>query len=200
MKPKTPIEKIYETALVVFAEYGYSRSTMEDIAKRLNMTKGNIYRYAKSKRDLYEKTAEYALKRWQNRVRQEIGKLSDPKEMFYVMCFSAVEYLVKDSALRKLLANDPEIFPMFPESDPFAAINRDSVALIRSILELGVKQGAFRKIDVNRVSEAVFMIYKAFVVRLYIHDADEKIFELFKDTVDIFANGLFRRGIETDPI
>jgi hypothetical protein len=39
------------------------------------------------------------------------------------MCRKAVDYLAQDDDLRRLLVRDPDIFPMFPQNDPFADVN-----------------------------------------------------------------------------
>jgi AcrR family transcriptional regulator len=57
--------RILESANKVFAEKGYHEATMDDIAKRLGVSKGAIYLYFPSKEDLFEamcKTAPQAFK------------------------------------------------------------------------------------------------------------------------------------------
>jgi len=57
--------RILEAANKVFAERGYHEATMDDIAKRLGVSKGAIYLYFSSKEDLFEamcKTAPHAFK------------------------------------------------------------------------------------------------------------------------------------------
>src|SRR6266566_4115284 len=57
--------RILDAANRVFAERGYHEATMEDIAKRLGVSKGAIYLYFSSKEDLFEamvKTAPQAFK------------------------------------------------------------------------------------------------------------------------------------------
>jgi len=61
MRKKAPSNDIYNAALKIFAEFGYKKATMEDIAKELNMTKCNLYLYAENKMDLYENTVRSAL-------------------------------------------------------------------------------------------------------------------------------------------
>jgi len=191
MKPREDIETIYQVALSAFAEFGYQKTTMEDIAGKLNMTKGNLYLYVKNKKDLYHKTVSHALMQWQSKVLEAVDKQTDVKKKFSVMCFKAVEYLSEDIQLRQVLIRDPEIFPMFPTKDPFYDINRNSVELIKTILKQGITEKNFRNIDPDRVSEVVFMVYKMFIIRMYIKTEDKLIHEMFKDTVDLFAYGLF---------
>jgi AcrR family transcriptional regulator len=191
MKPRKKIETIYQTALEVFAQFGFSKTTMEDIAGRLSMTKGNLYLYATNKRDLYHKTAAFALLKWQARVAEAVVNEADVKQKFLTMCFKAAEYLAKDAHLRSLLIRDPEIFPMFPAKDPFEGINRNSIELIKFILRQGMTEGAFRHFDIERISEAIFMIYKMFIIRMYIKTDDRVFHEMFEDTVDLCTRGLF---------
>ena len=193
MKPRENIEILYDAALSAFAEFGYLKTTMDGVAGRLNMTKGNLYLYVKNKKDLYQKTVAHALSKWQAKVLDAVSRETDARRKFKVMCFKAAEYLAEDPALRQVLVRDPEIFPMFPKKDPFDAINRDSVALIHAILKQGIAENLFRLIDTDRVSEVIFMVYKMFIIRMYIQTDDPRIHDMFEDTVDLIAHGLFEK-------
>ena len=61
-------DEIFHAALVAFARFGYQKTTMEDVAGALGMTKGNLYFYVSGKRDLYEKTVSSALQQWREAV------------------------------------------------------------------------------------------------------------------------------------
>jgi len=191
MKHREDIETIYRTALIVFAEFGFQKTTMADVAGRLGMTKGNLYLYVRDKKDLYRKTVSHALTAWQLKVLEAVEGESDVRQKFSRMCFKAVETLSEDLSLRQVLVRDPEIFPMFPDKDPFYEINRNSVDLIKRILKQGIAENVFRPVDPDRVSEVVFMIYKMFIIRMYIKTEDQLIHKMFEDTVDLFAHGLF---------
>lgn len=52
-------EKIIQAAIESFSQTGYDRTKMEDIAKRLGLSKGTIYLYFKSKEDLFLAICEY---------------------------------------------------------------------------------------------------------------------------------------------
>jgi len=191
MKPKEDIATIYEAALGVFAEYGFKKATLEDIAAELGMTKGNLYRYARSKQDLYRHTVRHALQRWQGRVREAIAAETDVVRQFHVMCRKAVAYLSQDDALRRLLVRDPDIFPMFPVDDPYWDINANSVAMIRAILERGIAEKRFREVDLGTVPEVVFSVYKMFIIRMYIKSQDRAQEQMFTQTVELITRGLF---------
>jgi AcrR family transcriptional regulator len=191
MRPKEKMETVYAVSLKVFAEYGFKKTTVEDIAAQLGMTKGNLYLYAANKQELYRETVAYALLRWQGLVRQRVEQEVDAKNKFLVMCHKAVEYLSRDNDLRRVLVRDPDIFPMFPENDPFQEINRGSQAMIRNILEQGIREGQFRRVDTDRAAEVFFSIYKMFIIRAYIKAEDQQIQQMFQDTVELLTQGLF---------
>jgi AcrR family transcriptional regulator len=52
-------EKIIQAAIESFSQTGFDRTKMEDIAKRLGLSKGTIYLYFKSKEDLFVAICEH---------------------------------------------------------------------------------------------------------------------------------------------
>lgn len=191
MRKKENIETIYTAALKTFALFGYKKTTVEDIAKTMNMTKGNLYLYVKNKKDLYRETVAWALQKWQLRVATAIDQESNVKRRFEVMCFKAVEYLSNDKYFRQVLIHDPDIFPMFPGKDLFEEINRNSILMIQNILDQGIKEKVFREVNTGRVSEIIFLIYKVFIIRTYIKNETDFMQQLFAETVELVTHGLY---------
>ena len=52
--------KILETAQRLFIKRGYENTSLKQIAEKSNISKSNIYRYYRSKEDIYEKLASSA--------------------------------------------------------------------------------------------------------------------------------------------
>ena len=191
MKKKENPEVIYTAALEVFARFGFKKTTMEEIARQLDMTKGNLYLYAKNKQSLYRDTAAWALRRWQAKVAAAVAQQKNPTDKFHTLCRKAIDYLSRDRALHELLINDPDIFPMFPDNDPFERVNADSVALIENILVQGIRENKFRSVDVEKVSRVIFMIYKLFIIQIYIKGKETYVREMLSETVSLMTQGLF---------
>ncbi len=55
-------DKIIQAAIASFAQTGFHRTKMEDIAKRLGLSKGTIYLYFSSKEDLFLAICDYYLR------------------------------------------------------------------------------------------------------------------------------------------
>ncbi|HDP25518.1 MAG TPA: TetR/AcrR family transcriptional regulator [Deltaproteobacteria bacterium] len=187
------LTRIYETALKMFAQYGYKRTRVEDIAHDLGMTKGNLYLYVKDKRDLYEKVVSHGLLHWQNQVFESISKKEDVVDQFVTLCQKSFSYLEKDVPLRTVLMNDPSIFPLSRKEDHFSEINRFSMDMLRSLLRKGIREGKFRDVDVNRVTDLLFSIYVMFIIRTYIQSEGRSIKKMFEQMIDIVLNGLLKK-------
>ncbi len=191
MKKKEDIEKIYAAALAAFSRHGFKKTTLEDVAAEIGMAASNLYLYTRGKKELYRETVTFALLRWQSRVLRDIEAAGSVEERFITMCRSAVLYLEKDDALRRLLILDPDIFPMFAEKDPYEHVNQASVALLKDLLREGIAAGRFRGVDPDTAAEAIFSIYKMLIIRAYIKMEKTAGLTLFEQTLDLVTSGLF---------
>jgi AcrR family transcriptional regulator len=194
LRPKLDITAIYEAALEAFARYGYNKTTLEDIAGSLGMTKGSLYTYVENKLDLYRQTVSYAFRRWQALVGEAVRKEATPDKQLTVLCESAIGYLKKDERFREILKRDPEIFPMFPSDDPYQAINNRSLEMIADILRRGIDEGIFNPVDANKTAEILFSIYKMFIIQAYVKTDEEYIPRMLQETLDLLTRGIHRRG------
>jgi len=190
MRNKLDEQIILDAALKVFSRYGYKKSTLEDIASELGMTNTAMYAYAASKRDLYERTVGYVMKRWQSGVEQAVSAKATAQEKMTVLCESALFYLAQDVDFCALLRSDPQIFPMFPTVDPYEEINRDSVRLIERVLVFGQETGEFRALDAPAVSEVLFSIYKNFIIHTYINSEEDYTSRYLPITMELILNGI----------
>ena len=190
MRNKLDEHLILDAALKVFSRFGYKKSTLEDIASELNMTNTAMYAYAASKRDLYERTVAYVMKRWQAGVQQAVERKRTAREKMSALCESALYYLAQDVEFCALLRSDPSIFPMFPTVDPYEEINRDSVRMIEHVLLFGQETGEFRAADASAVSEVLFSIYKNFIIHTYINSEEDYTSRYLPITMDLILNGI----------
>lgn len=190
MRNKLDEQVILEAALKVFSRYGYKKSTLEDIANELSMTNTAMYAYVASKRELYERTVAYVMKRWQGGVQQAVAERTTAQEKMAALCESALYYLAQDGEFCALLKNDPSIFPMFPTVDPYEEINRDSVHMIERILLFGQETGEFRLVDAPAVSEVLFSIYKNFIIHTYINSEEDYTSRYLPITMELILSGI----------
>lgn len=191
MRKKIEMDQIYQAALSNFARYGFKKTTLDDIAQTLGVTKSNLYLYTSNKHALYKEAVAYALRLWQNRVRQAIDPLNDPQEKLITLCHKAFEYLEEDNVFCEILRKDPEIFPFSSEDDPYREINMDSIGMLKSIIQDGKNQNVFRNVDVENTALVFFSIYKMFIIQTYIKNENPNVSQVFDQTVNLLTTGLF---------
>jgi AcrR family transcriptional regulator len=71
------LELLYAASLRLFARFGFARTRVEDVARELGMTKGNLYFYVRSKEELYFRTVDWALGAWCAEIEASIFGAAD---------------------------------------------------------------------------------------------------------------------------
>ncbi len=108
-------ELILKTAEIIFEKYGYSKTSMDDIANEAYIGKGTIYYYFKSKEDIFlELVIKY------HRMIKEITE----KEMENCNCFDEKFKLMIELPMRYAV----EKYPMY-----FEALQTPSKSLLKKI-------------------------------------------------------------------
>ena len=184
--------EILNAALKLFALYGYKKTTVEDVAEKVGMTKSNLYFYVKNKRDLYEKTVSRALERWRDSVARAIGETDDVVEKFSVMAKESFTYLAGEEDLRAICMKDPNIFTLTPREDRFYEINFGAMQLIKSILVQGIEEGRFYPVDVDHTTELFFSIYIMFLIKTYVKSEGISSVRMYDEGLKIIFRGLCR--------
>jgi AcrR family transcriptional regulator len=193
MRKRIDDETVLQAALKCFAAYGYKKTTLEDIAGELNLGNSSVYAYTPGKRALYEDTVRFVMLRWQAKVKAAVEAQPSAAGKFRALCETALLYLAEDTAICALLRNDPAIFPMFPEADPYEEINAESVAMIARILSEGQQNGEFRKLDAAVVSDVLFSLYKGFIIRAYVEHEERFVESHLGQTLDLLLNGILKK-------
>jgi AcrR family transcriptional regulator len=107
--------RILDAANRVFAEKGYHEATMDDIAKRLGVSKGAIYLYFSSKEDLFEVMCKTAPQAFKGILYSSFGDESNPVQ-------SATQFFDK---MLKLSASNPGLsFEILSEASRNPSLKR----------------------------------------------------------------------------
>jgi AcrR family transcriptional regulator len=184
------LNQILNTAVKVFAYYGYRQATMEQIAGELGMTKGNLYFYCANKEDLYNKAVAHALLKWQARVQEAVDAEADTVQKLITLAIKSNEYLSEDNDLRTIIINDPQIQSITPAEDRYPNIGIASYSILKQILEQGMAEKRFKEMDVEHVAGFLYSIHCMFVVKTYIKSEGQSAQELYRAGIEVILNGL----------
>ena len=99
-------QEIIEAAQKVFAEYGYKKVTMDDVASELNITRSALYYYYKSKEDLFVAVGEYDFREYESDLKKAMAYAGTTEERFRVFCRNFLPMRKKFRDLYKLGYDD----------------------------------------------------------------------------------------------
>ena len=59
------------------------------------------------------------------------------------------------------------------------------------MLQKGIASEEFRNIDPETATQLLWLIYKTFIIRIYVKDSGKEMQEIWNVFVDLITNGLF---------
>lgn len=189
-KKKIKSKEICKQALKLFAHFGFRKTTLEDVASALGMTKSNIYFYFKNKQELYEASVKLALEEWRDWVKAQIKTASNPVEKFKTVSLASFNYLNTHPELRSILHSDPSIFTLTPQEDRFSGVNLLAKDILRSILKEGQEKGIFYRFPLEPMTEFIFSTYIMFLIRVYVKAEGQELFTVYEQAVELAIRGL----------
>lgn len=208
MKKTTPfiksrqfkLEKIYDVSLSVFARFGFKKATVEDIAGELGMTKGNIYLYAQSKRDLYEKSILHVIRKYQNFMVDAFQREKDVVKKIVSMAQAGFAFISDHQDFRSLLASDPDL--LRPAEEVFSSQNiveySDALDFSKKMLTEGLKQGIaekrFRNFDADYIADLLSQIYMMFIREDFAISEETSTLKKTEEIVSLILYGIVNDG------
>ncbi|MCP3927304.1 MAG: TetR/AcrR family transcriptional regulator [Desulfobacterales bacterium] len=160
---------IMEAANRLFREKGFSGTTMEDIARDVELSTSTIYLYFKNKEELYASLNLKVLKNLLEKIEEvDIEDVLPPEE--------------KVLALKKLLYSFYEYDPMllldvfnFQTSELIRELSpqivlelkqfaRNAVHSIAKIFEFGIKDGVYKPVNTVALADVIWSMFSGLVI------------------------------------
>lgn len=145
--PKERKEEIIAAALYLFSQKGYEHTTIQDIAKYLNISQGLCYRYFKSKSELFIATAEFYAQQVMIQIKKPFPHDMKAIDKFNIIIKRLFEYIIKHGEFE---ANS-EVSAL--RSDRLDSIAKQIIEVIIPIIEQGNKEGVFACKEIERTTK-----------------------------------------------
>ncbi len=149
------IEKILTAAAALFGERGYDAVSLEDVAERLDVTKGSLYYYFASKDELGTAAIETLGNNWTARLEQlPTARHGAPRDRLRALIREHITIAVREypAALRLFLV--PREWPAAQQAR-IKALRRQHDALFRAVIDEGVSTGVFTVTTVDTVLQCM---------------------------------------------
>ena len=151
-------EQILDAALVVIIQKGYENSRMDDIVASSNMSKGAIYWYYKSKKEVYLSLVNH----WVHNYSAVLNHIVDTDRSASDQLRSLFQYFIvqyeKDPVVFKALLEFWSMAGRDPEfNDKLQKVYSEFVNLISTIIQQGMDNGEFKNLDVDITAMSIMV-------------------------------------------
>ncbi len=147
-------EQIVATAAKLFRERGFRRTSLEDIARRLRLTKPALYHYIDSKYDLLYEICLAAVGELLERAREIDSSSLNGEEKLRALIALHVDMFGKSGDITNVyLADEDELPPR--KRTKVRSMSREYEMIVRKAIEQGMREGLFDDLDVPMTARAV---------------------------------------------
>ncbi|MBF6468816.1 TetR/AcrR family transcriptional regulator [Nocardia beijingensis] len=129
-KPVADGEKLLESALSAFLDFGIKRTSMGEIARRAGISPATLYRRYESKNDLVEAVSVREAQRFVASIEKQVHTVSGNDDQLVEIFVAFIGAIAGNELLRRLLRTEPDlILPrLTTEAGPILAVGRDYLA------------------------------------------------------------------------
>jgi len=150
--------QILDAALAVIVQKGYENSRMDDIVVSSKMSKGAIYWYYKSKKEVYLSLVNH----WVHNYSAVLNHIVDTDRSASDQLHSLFQYFIvqyeKDPVVFKALLEFWSMAGRDPEfNDKLQKVYSEFVNLISTIIQQGMDNGEFKNLDVDITAMSIMV-------------------------------------------
>lgn len=134
---------ILNAALKVFAQNGFDRATIAEIAELAGIGKGTVYEYFKSKKELFEDMIRHSVETYNKKLQNAVTKGNSVQEKLINFSIAHSEFMEEHIDILRML---PQPHMMSEEMKQHMVQEKYKVfKLIESLIQEGIESGLFRK-------------------------------------------------------
>lgn len=173
-------EDIFAAALLFFNERGYAETSLSIIAERAGISKGGMFHYFRTKRELFLELFLYKVRQYSEQLRsllhqedspeqrlkilmQEAGQLLEKNEPFYRFCLEFLSMGARDHEIRKVMTD----------------FYKDTIKIFQLIVNEGIDTGKFKPIDSQKVARILYFVVMGAFFTFFSVDPDFDLSDQF---------------------
>lgn len=196
---KPDINKELKTRTVIIAaaqkmlrQYGFDKTTMEDIARGACMGKSSLYYYYKSREEIFYAAAQKEMEELQKKVDRAVAKENTPSKKLRALILGRYHGIKSMMLLYSVLLKESTKY-----IDLFNRIQATSHKLeedaITAIFEDGVKAGEFtgiQKKDIPSLAHMAMLLWRGMAANIIVTGEIPGKNMNIESIVDVFTRGL----------
>ncbi|EHI13337.1 TetR/AcrR family transcriptional regulator [Mycolicibacterium thermoresistibile] len=154
-------DQILEAANACFAQLGIHRTSVQDVARAANVSRGTVYRYFEDRTILIEAAIEYGAQKFYQEIAAAMAKKSTLAEQLGAMAETHAKILLDHRTRNRLMTDDAELMRhMIADAD--AAVRRTTEFLMPYVQQAKERGEVGSGVDVKAASEWLARIIYSF--------------------------------------
>lgn len=188
-------ESILQAATQVFARYGYTKTTLDDIASVLGIKKNSLYYYFPSKEAIFNAVLEKEANSFWNEVKLIINKKKSAEEKLRAFVIEGRKYVREKINLHDL-ASEAFLDVKRALSDTKLGFYNRELEEMSIIIEEGIKKGEFKKVNSREIAGCLINFFSSVEHREIEKSKKEFLSELNFELIDNTTLPLFNLIVE----
>jgi AcrR family transcriptional regulator len=182
---------ILKVAEKIISEKGYSKTTVEEITKKVKIAKGTFYLYFKNKEELFNSIIKEGLDNLVIEIKKEIENIKDPFEKIKKGIEMYLSYHEKNYSLFKILIQEKP----FLKRENFVNFWEDFFKkwdFIKNGFEEEIKKGNIKNLNPDDIIYSLLGILHGNIHRWILNKRKYSLVEKKDVIYEIFVNGIRR--------
>lgn len=189
MEADTVKSKIVVAAAKFFSHFGFHKTTMDEIAKKIHKAKGALYYYFRSKEELYNEVLKQELDSVKSQLRKISQKGTNPVETLEDYVKLRLELLNNARNYHETLKAD------FTERYSFVDDVRKDFEEFESlqlkyILSIGKDEGLLKISNIDSTANLILILLKSLDIPLFLQDKYEDYNQAIDELISLVSSGL----------
>jgi AcrR family transcriptional regulator len=188
-------EEILSAAEKVFAAKGFFPTTMSDIAREAEFGTGTLYKYFKSKEDLYFTLIDEKVEEINHLVKAELSQKTLAVERIKKVLELQFEFFEQNRDFLRIYISERNRFEWTVKDDLGKGIHEKMVTyidILAGVMRQGVKEGEFKSMNPMDLAHALVGIVNSFIFEWLISPQPYPLISKLDTVLEIFLGGAQR--------
>ncbi|MBI9085837.1 MAG: TetR/AcrR family transcriptional regulator [Desulfobacterales bacterium] len=187
--------EVLEAALALFAQKGFHRVTMQQIARRAEFSVGKLYKFFANKSELYDCLLEQTAEAFERRLTSALALGEDSMETLRACLTARIEVWTENIAAISLYMTETQGSQFGPHANletKFKVQYQGSLRRVAEVFQRGMEAGLFRQGDPYLYTLALDGITQNLLLAWMEHPS-EPVVEA-DQVLDLLVRGIGRQG------
>jgi AcrR family transcriptional regulator len=186
-------EEILMAAQKVFAAKGFFSTTMSDIAGEAEFGTGTLYKYFKSKEELYFTLIDEKTEEINRLVRAELSQETSAAERIKTALKLQFEFFERNRDFFRIYISERSRFEWTVKNELGKGLHEKMIAYINilgQVMRQGIEEGRFRPLDPMDLAHALVGIVNSFIFEWMTSHESYPLISKLDTVLEIFLGGV----------